>query len=115
MGSGKGGDLGGLNGADAHCQQLAAAVGAGNKTWRAYLSTQIERPDARDRIGAGPWQNAKGVVIAKNLEELHSANNNLTKDTAVDEKGTACEWPHGKAQQTRHAYRFAARWYRFRR
>lgn len=93
VGSGKGGDLGGLNGADAHCQQLAAAVGAGNKTWRAYLSTQAPKlndpnfVNARDRIGAGPWQNAKGVVIAKNLEELHSANNNLTKDTAVDEKG----------------------------
>lgn len=93
VGSGKGGDLGGLNGADAHCQRLAAAVGAGNKTWRAYLSTQAPKLDdpnfvnARDRIGTGPWQNAKGVVIAKNLEELHSANNNLTKETALDEKG----------------------------
>jgi hypothetical protein len=93
VGSGKGGDLGGLNGADAHCQQLAAAVGAGNKSWRAYLSTQapnLNGPNfvnARDRIGTGPWQNAKGVVIAKNLEELHSINNNLTKETVLDEKG----------------------------
>ena len=93
VGPGKGGDLGGLNGADAHCQRLAAAVGAGNKTWRAYLSTQAPKlndpnfVNARDRIGTGPWQNAKGVVIAKNLEELHSGNNNLTKETALDEKG----------------------------
>jgi hypothetical protein len=93
VGPGKGGDLGGLNGADAHCQRLAAAVGAGNKTWRAYLSTQAPKlndpnfVNARDRIGAGPWQNAKGVVIAKNLEELHSGNNNLSKETALDEKG----------------------------
>ena len=90
---GKGGDLGGLDGADAHCQRLATAVGAGNKTWRAYLSTQapaLNDPNfanARDRIGAGPWQNAKGVVIAKSVEELHSVNNNLTKETALDEKG----------------------------
>lgn len=93
VGPGKGGDLGGLNGADAHCQQLAAAVGAGSKTWRAYLSTQapnLRDPNfvnARDRIGTGPWQNAKGVVIARNVEELHSDNNSLTKETALDEKG----------------------------
>jgi len=93
VGSGKGGDLGGLDGADAHCQRLAATAGAENKTWRAYLSTQgsaLNDPNfvnARDRIGPGPWQNAKGVVIAKNLEELHSANNNITKETALDEKG----------------------------
>ena len=92
-GSGKGGDLGGINGADAHCERLAATVGAGNKTWRAYLSTQapnLNDPDfinARDRIGTGPWQNANGVVIAKNLDELHSPNNNVTKETALDEKG----------------------------
>ncbi|MGQ0682833.1 hypothetical protein [Bradyrhizobium sp.] len=92
VGSGKGGDLGGLDGADAHCQRLASAVGAGNKTWRAYLSTQgsaLNDPNfvnARDRIGPGPWQNAKGVVIAKSIEELHSANN-ITKETALDEKG----------------------------
>src|SRR5271167_332215 len=92
-GSGKGGDLGGLDGADQHCQSLAKAAGAGDRTWRAYLSTQapaLNDPkfvNARDRIGTGPWQNAKGVVIARSVEELHSANNNLTKQTALDEKG----------------------------
>jgi hypothetical protein len=92
-GPGKGADLGGLEGADRHCQSLAAAVGAGNRTWRAYLSTQapaLNDPDfvnARDRIGTGPWQNAKGEVIAKTVDELHSANNNLTLQTALDEKG----------------------------
>ena len=92
-GPGKGADLGGVEGADRHCQALATAAGAGGRTWRAYLSTQapaLNDPNfvnARDRIGAGPWQNAKGVVIAKNVEDLHSANNNLTKETALDEKG----------------------------
>ena len=86
-GSGKGGDLGGLAGADQHCQLLAQAAGAGGKTWRAYLSTQgAGAVNARDRIGRGPWQNAKGVVIAKNVAELHGANN-LTKQTALTEKG----------------------------
>ncbi len=93
VGSGKGADFGGLAGADKHCQTLAAAAGAGGKTWRAYLSTQAPKlndpnfVNARDRIGTGPWQNAKGVVIAKNSDELHSASNNLTKETALDEKG----------------------------
>jgi hypothetical protein len=90
VGSGKGADFGGLAGADKHCQTLAAAVGAGNKTWRAYLSTTAgggsPAVNARDRIGSGPWQNAKGVVIAKNVEELHGSNN-LTKQTALTEKG----------------------------
>jgi hypothetical protein len=90
-GSGKGADLGGLAGADARCQQLAGAAGAGAKTWHAYLSTQAAggQPavNARDRIGNGPWQNAKGVVVAKNVEELHSLTNNLTKQTALTEKG----------------------------
>jgi hypothetical protein len=92
-GLGRGGDLGGLEGADRHCQSLADAAGAGQRTWRAYLSTQgsalndTKFVNARDRIGQGPWQNANGVVIAKNVEELHSANNKLTKETAVDEKG----------------------------
>ncbi len=86
-GPGKGGDLGGLEGADRHCQQLAQAAGAGGKTWRAYLSTQGSGAvNARDRIGAGPWQNAKGVVVAKNVDELHG-DNNLTKQTALSEKG----------------------------
>lgn len=87
---GKGADLGGLEGADKHCQALAAAVGAGGRTWRAYLSaTAVDgKPavDARSRIGGGPWANAKGVVIAKNVAELHGANN-LSKDTALTEKG----------------------------
>jgi hypothetical protein len=88
VGLGKGGDLGGLAGADRHCQSLAQAAGAGGKTWRAYLSTQGSGAvNARDRIGKGPWQNAKGVVIAKDVNELHSDNNNLTKETALTEKG----------------------------
>ena len=86
-GSGKGADFGGLAGADRLCQTLAAAVGAGGKTWRAYLSTQgAGAVNAKDRIGDGPWQNAKGVVVAKNNAELH-ATNNLTKQTALTEKG----------------------------
>ena len=89
-GPGNGADLGGLEGADRHCQRLAEAVGAGDRTWRAYLSTQASggEPaiDARDRIGQGPWQNAKGVVIARDLDELHGSNN-LNKDTALTERG----------------------------
>ena len=86
-GSGKGADLGGLAGADRICRTLAEAAGAGGKTWRAYLSTQGPGAvNARDRIGAGPWINAKGVVIAKDPGELHGANN-LTKQTALNEKG----------------------------
>jgi hypothetical protein len=90
-GPGKGGDLGGLTGADNHCQQLAQSAGAGDKTWHAYLSTQAAEGtsavNARDRIGNGPWQNAKGVVIAKDVADLHSASNNLIKETALTEKG----------------------------
>ncbi|MCK1745528.1 lectin [Bradyrhizobium sp. 139] len=90
-GPGKGADLGGLEGADAQCQKLAQAGGAGTKTWRAYLSTQAAdgKPavNARDRIGKGPWQNAKGAVIAKDVADLHGAANNLTKQTALSEKG----------------------------
>lgn len=86
-GPGKGADLGGLEGADRHCQTLAQAAGAGGKTWRAYLSTQgAGAVNAKDRIGRGPWQNAKGVVIAKDVAELHNGNN-LTKQTALTEKG----------------------------
>jgi hypothetical protein len=86
-GPGKGADLGGLDGADKHCQSLAQAAGAGGKTWRAYLSTQgAGAVSARDRIGKGPWTNAKGVVIAKDVAELHGANN-LTKQTALTERG----------------------------
>jgi hypothetical protein len=91
VGSGKGGDLGGLAGADAHCQSLAQAAGAGNKTWHAYLSSSTnpnngQATNARDRIGNGPWQNAKGVVIAKDVNDLHT-NPNINKDTLLDEKG----------------------------
>lgn len=93
VGAGKGGDLGGLTGADKHCQALAQAAGAGRHTWRAYLSTVSpawNKPgaiDARDRIGTGPWHNAKGVLIARNVDDLHSPNNNLNAETALDEKG----------------------------
>lgn len=89
-GSGKGADLGGLEGADRICQSLAQAAGAGGKTWRAYLSAQAAGSgaavNARDRIGNGPWKNAKGVTIAANVAELHGTNN-LTKQTALNEKG----------------------------
>ena len=86
-GSGKGGDLGGLQGADRLCQSLASAAGAGGRTWHAYLSTTGPGGvNARDRIGRGPWQNAKGVVIANDLAQLHGANN-LTKQTALTERG----------------------------
>jgi len=88
VGSGNGANLGGLAGADKQCQTLAAAAGAGNRTWRAYLSTQGPNAvSARDRIGQGPWVNAKGVRIAANVAELHSANNTITADTALTEKG----------------------------
>ena len=85
---GKGGDLGGLAGADAHCKALATAVGAGNRTWRAYLSTQgANAVNARDRIGKGPWRNAKGEVVAKDLADLHEGAAGLTKQTALTEAG----------------------------
>jgi hypothetical protein len=92
-GPGNGANLGGLAGADAQCQKLAAAAGAGGRTWRAYLSTQAPAlgdtnfVNARDRIGAGPWRNAKGDVIATSVADLHSANSRLSKATALDEKG----------------------------
>ena len=86
-GAGKGADLGGLTGADKHCQQLAQAAGAGGKTWRAYLSTQgAGAVNARDRIGKGPWMNAKGEVVAKDVAELHGTNK-LTKQWTLSEKG----------------------------
>ena len=90
VGPGNGANLGGLKGADAHCQKLAAAAGAGSRTWRAYLSTTAAagQPavNAKDRIGPGPWSNAKGVVIAQNVAELHGENK-LTKETQLNEKG----------------------------
>lgn len=88
---GKGADFGGLAGADAYCQKLASAAGAGGKNWRAYLSATaaggMGSVNARDRIGRGPWQNAKGQVVATSVDDLHSANNKLTKQTALTEKG----------------------------
>lgn len=96
-GGGDGANYGGLEGADAHCQTLAAAAGFGNKTWRAYLSTSgkidFKNPEnnvaavhARDRIGNGPWHNAKGVLIASDIDQLHN-NNNINKETALSESG----------------------------
>jgi hypothetical protein len=89
-GIGNGGNLGGLAGADNYCQTLAQASGSGAKTWHAYLSTQAAdgKPaiNARDRIGKGPWQNVKGVVIAKDVADLHGTNN-INKETALTEKG----------------------------
>ena len=91
-GPGKGADLGGLEGADRQCQTLAQAVGAGGKTWRAYLSTQVvgdaKAVDARDRIGRGPWQNFKGEVVAQSVDDLHSDSNKLASQTSLTERGT---------------------------
>jgi hypothetical protein len=88
VGLGKGADLGGLAGADKHCQELAQSAGAGAKTWHAYLSTQgAGAVNARDRIGKGPWMNAKGVVVAASIDDLHSANNKLNKQNNLSEKG----------------------------
>jgi len=90
-GPGDGANLGGLAGADQHCQNLAAAVGAGQKTWRAYLSATAagDQPtvNARDRIGSGPWFNVKGIKVADNVDNLHSDSNNLGKETSISEKG----------------------------
>ncbi len=90
VGPGNGADLGGLAGADGHCQKLAEAVGAGDRTWRAYLSARVSGSeaavDARDRIGEGPWFNAKGVQVAKDVDELHGDDNNLNKEAALNEK-----------------------------
>jgi len=96
VGSGKGADLGGLAGADAHCQRLAEAAGSGRKNWRAYLSTPpvnatpttpaVAAVHARDRIGSGPWYNAKGVMVARSVSHLHDGNF-INKDTALDERG----------------------------
>jgi hypothetical protein len=88
-GSGDGANLGGLAGADAICQKLAAAAGAGNRTWRAYLSgVENGKPvNARDRIGPGPWYNAKGVLIASNVAELHSEAAKTGKEGSLTEKG----------------------------
>ncbi len=90
-GPGDGANLGGLSGADAHCRSLASAVGAGDLEWFAYLSTTGAAGggvvNARDRIGNGPWHNAAGVMIARDVDDLHSDSNNLTKETQLDERG----------------------------
>jgi hypothetical protein len=109
-GVGKGGDLGGLEGADAHCQKLAASVGAGDRTWHAYLSTQAAdgKPavNARDRIGKGPWYNTRGALIAKNVEDLHGdtleaarLGNNLSKNTVFNEKNEPVKGAGDKPNQ----------------
>ena len=91
VGPGNGADLGGLEGADAHCQSLAEAVGAGDRTWRAYLSTQAtgDQPavNARDRIGDGPWANADGLRIASDVDSLHYDNANIRYEFALNERG----------------------------
>ena len=102
-GPGDGANLGGLAGADRHCQNLAAAVGAGNKTWRAYLSATGENGGApihaRDRIGAGPWFNHKGLQVAANVADLHSDNNKLNNENSLTEKGTTV---NGEGRPNQH-------------
>lgn len=105
VGPGQGGNLGGLEGADKHCAALAKAAGAPDRNWRAYLSTQapgLRDPNyvnARDRIGAGPWQNVYGVVVAANVDELHSPASKLTKQTALTEKGAVVNGTVDKPNQ----------------
>jgi hypothetical protein len=101
-GLGKGGDLGGLEGADAHCKKLATAAGAGDREWRAYLST--EAPDkrgvfARARIGTGPWYNAHGILIAANVTDLHLYNKTITLETALDEHGRRIKGRYDKPNE----------------
>ena len=100
---GQGGNLGGLAGADRHCQSLAQAAGAGAKTWHAYLSSQLAGStpavNARDRIGPGPWVNASGVQIAANVADLHSDNNKINKASALDEKGNPIKGRGDKPNQ----------------
>ena len=87
-GVGEGADLGGIAGADAHCQSLAAAAGAGDRTWRAYLSTQGSTAvNARDRIGTGPWHNSQGTLIGNDVDELHGMGHRFTVMTVVDQQG----------------------------
>lgn len=86
-GPGDGADLGGLSGADAHCQALAEAAGVDGKSWRAYLSSSEPSVNARDRIGAGPWVNANGVQVAASVDDLHSDSNKLSKENSVSETG----------------------------
>lgn len=106
VGKGNGGDLGGLKGADAHCQALAASVGSGDRTWRAYLSTQATDSDdavnASERIGAGPWANANGVVMASDLDDLMHNNANLNYENSVDENGDTVNSGANGDQPNRH-------------
>lgn len=99
-GPGDGANLGGLEGADQHCQRLAESIGAGDLTWRAYLSVSAEGNEkavnARDRIGAGPWYNAKGMLVAMNVDELHSEHSKLSKGISLNEKG---EMVNGRGDQ----------------
>ncbi len=100
VGPGNGADLGGLKGADQHCQMLAEAVGAGDRTWQAYLSVSaiddVVAVNARDRIGIGPWYNAKGIMVASNVDDLHSENNKLSKENSLNEKA---EMVNGRGDQ----------------
>ena len=103
-GPGKGANLGGLAGADAHCQKLAQEAGVGNRTWRAYLSTQAadgkEAVNARDRIGKGPWYNARGALVGQNLEEIHGMGHRFNSMTILDERGRLI--PGGGYAPNRH-------------
>lgn len=96
--AGDGGNLGGLLGADAHCQKLAKAAGSEGRQWRAYLSTAAESGqaavNARDRIGKGPWFNARGLLIASSLEDLHSDHNQISRPNAIQEHGKRVLFPH---------------------
>ena len=107
-GSGDGANLGGLEGADAHCETLAAAQGAGGMGWMAYLSTIAEdgsaAVNARDRIGAGPWHNQAGVMVANDVDDLHSEAANLTKETILTEKGEPGERPGRRPEHARHPH-----------
>ena len=88
VGSGEGADLGGIAGADAHCQMLADGAGAGDQTWRAYLSTQgANGVNARDRIGAGPWHNAQGVLVGQDVDEMHGMGHRFNAMRMLDEEG----------------------------
>ena len=102
VGMGNGGNLGGLEGADAHCQKLAAAAGAGSREWRAYLSTEAadkRGESARQRIGNGPWYNARGILIAANLTDLHLYNKTITLETALDENGNRIKGRYDKPNE----------------
>jgi hypothetical protein len=111
VGKGNGADLGGLKDADAHCAALARAAGSTQTNWRAYLSTTMPGGDAginaRDRIGKGPWQNAKGVVVDKSVDDLHSENANITKETALTEKG---EMVSGRGDSVNQMGRCETQW-----